>query len=139
MDKILESKKAELDRMITELKLAEEQLKPLKKKVDDLNEEIEKYKLNNGMYYPMSELMNYKGKYIRSITLVEKDEDGTLDTDFMYDDDIFEVTDNGHLYYSSYNGGITQYDSDAQKYVHMYYGHPTYHDYVGFTEIDVRD
>ena len=139
MDKVLENKKTELNRMIAELKLAEEQLKPLKEKVDNLNEEIKKYKLNNGLYHPMSELVNYKGKYIRSITLVEKDEDGTLDTDFIYDDDIFEVTDNGYLYYSSYNGGITQYDSNTQKYVHMYYGHPTYHDYVGFLEIDVRD
>lgn len=142
MDKILESKKAELDHMIAELKLAEEQLKPLKKRVSDLNEEIKKYKLNNGLYYPMSELENYKGKRIRTITLVERDEDGTLDTDFIYfiyDDDFFEVTNDGHLYYSSYNGGITEYDSDAQKYVHMYYGHPEYHNYVGFTEIDVRD
>ena len=128
-----------LEIMEIELDSAKKQFEPLKKKISELEREIEKYKLDNTLYYPMSELVNYKGKYVRSITLVERNEDGTLDTDFMYDDDIFEIDDDGHLYYSSYSGGIISYDNKAEKYVHMYYGHPEYHDYVGFTEIDIRN
>lgn len=135
-----------LEVMMEELRLVREERKPLSeaigkidKKISNLNKEIETYKLNNGLYHPMSELANYKGKYVRSIDLVERDEDGTLRTDFMYDDDIFEIDNNGHLYYSSYEGGITEFDDEAKKYVHMYYGYPTYHDYVGFTEIKIRD
>ena len=128
-----------LEIMEIELDSAKKQFEPLKKKISELEREIKKYKLDNTLYHPMSELVNYKGKYVRSITLVERDEDGTLDTDFMYDDDIFEIDDDGHLYYSSYLDGIIRYDNKAEKYVHMYYGHPEYHDYVGFTEIDIRN
>ena len=128
-----------LEIMEAELNSAKEQFEPLKKKISELEREIEGYKLDNALYHPMSELTNYKGKYVRSITLVERDEDGVLSTDFIYDDDIFEVDNDGHLYYSSYSGGITEYDNETHKYVHMYYGHPEYHDYVGFTEIEIRD
>ena len=128
-----------LDIMEAELKALKEQFKPLAKKLAELESEIEEYKLENTLYHSMSELVNYRGKQIRSITLIERDEDGTLDTDFVYDDEIFEIDDDGHLYYSSYSGGIIKYDNKAEKYVHMYYGHPEYHDYVGFMEIDIRD
>lgn len=127
-----------LEVMEMELNSAKEQFEPLKEKISELKREIEKYKLDNALYHPMSELMNYKGKNVNSITLVERDEDGTLDTDFMYDDEILEIDDNGHLYYSSYSGGITEYDDKAKRYVHIYYGCPEYHDYVGFLEINIR-
>ena len=135
-----------LEVMEEELKLVREERKPLyeavnilDKKIAKLNDEILAYKLNNGLYHPMSELINYLGKRIDSITLVERDKDGALDTDFMYCDEIFEVDEYAHLYYSSYEGGIISYDNDAHKYVHMYYGHPTYHDYVGFLDIEIDE
>lgn len=135
-----------LETMTEELRLAEEEKKPLSEAIKIVNEkirqlesEIKTYKLNNGLYHHMSELANYKGKDVWSIELVERDEDGTLDTDYMYNDEIFEIDDNGHLYYSSYSGGITEYDIKADKYVHMYYGHGTYHDYVGFLKITLED
>lgn len=133
-----------LEIMEEELRLVKEERKPLSEAIDVINKKINKiedeilrYKLNNGLYYPMSELADYTGKNVSSIELVERDEEGALDTDFIYCDEIFEVDENGHLYYSSYSGGIIKYDSDANKYVHMYYGYPEYHDYVGFLEIDI--
>lgn len=135
-----------LDVMMEELRLAKEERKPLSeaigvldKEIAKLNDEIEAYKLNNGLYHPMSELINYLGKHIDSITLVERDEEGALDTDFMYCDEILEVDEFGHLYYSSYSGGVMGYNNESGKYVHMYYGYPEYHDYVGFLEIEIDE
>lgn len=135
-----------LEIMMEELRLAKEERKPLSeaievinKKIRKLDNEIEAYKLNNGLYHPMSELANYKGKDISHIILVERDKDGALDIEYMYNDEIFEVTDNGHLYYSSYSGGITQYREEDGKYYHHYYGHSTPHEYVGFLEIELED
>lgn len=135
-----------LDIMMKELADVKEEKKPLSEAINILNEKIAKlddeilaYKLNNGLYHPMSELANYIGKDISSIKLVERDEEGALDTDYMYCDEIFEVDENGHLYYSSWSGGITEYDDDSGKYVHMYYGCPEYHDYVGFLEIEISE
>lgn len=124
-----------LEIMEAELKATREQLKPLQKKQTELEREIEDYKLKNAAYHPMSELVNYKGKDISSITLVEKKQNGALVTDFMYNDEIFYVTDDGYLYYSSYGGGIMDYCKEDGKYYHCYYGHSTPHEYVGFLEI----
>ena len=87
----------------------------------------------------MSELINYLGKKIDSITLVERDKDGALHTDFMYGDEIFEVDEYAHLYYSSFSGGVMGYDNETKMYEHLYYGRPTYHDYVGFLEIEIDE
>lgn len=133
-----------LEVMLSELECIQEERKPIyeavvvfDKKIAKLEDEILAFKLNNGLYHPMSELINYKGKNISSIKLVVRDEDGKLDTDFMYCDEIFEVDENGHLYYSSYSGGIVEYDSDEDKYVHLYYGYPEYYEYVGYLEINI--
>ena len=135
-----------LEIMMEELRLAKEEKKPLEaainvvnKKIRNLDNEIERYKLNNGLYHPMSELVNYKGKTIDSILLVKRDKDGTLDTEYMFNDEIFEVDKNGYLDYSSYNGGVMDYDEKIGKYVKWYYGHATEHDYVGFLEIELED
>lgn len=135
-----------LDVMMEELRLVKEERKPLSeaisvldKEIAKLNDEIEAYKLNNGLYHPMSELINYLGKDISFIKLVVRDEEGALDTDYMYCDEIFEVDEFGHLYYSSYTGGIVEYDNESGKYVHMYYGHPEYYDYIGFLDIGIDE
>lgn len=128
-----------LDVIEEELRLVQSGFDTLKQRKEALESEIRKYKLDNGLYHPMSELINYIGKDISYITLVERSKDGKLETDFLCDDEIFEVNEFGQLYYSSYSGGIIEYDNDAHKYVHMYYGRTEYHDYVGYLEIKIRE
>ncbi len=135
-----------LDIMMEELKLVKEERKPLSEAIDVLNEkmaklndEIKAYKLNNGLYHPMSELENYKGREIIGITLVEKDEEGALNTEYMYNDEMFSIDENGHLDYSSYNCGVMDYDEKIGKYVEWYHHCRTEHDYVGFLEIELED
>jgi len=128
-----------LENMVKQLKLTEEAIKPLAEKASRLRKEIEQYKLDNALFHPMSDLIHYAGHEIRSIELVERYEDGTLGTDYKFLDEIFEVDENGRLYFSSFDYGIIEYDDDEHKYVHMYYGYPTYYDYVGFMEIELND
>lgn len=139
MERTLETINEELERIKEERKPLYEAVNTLDKKIAKLNNEMLAYKLNNGLYHPMSELINYLGKEIDSIKLVERDEEGALHTDFMYCDEIFKVDEYAHLYYSSWTGGIVEYDNDTKKYVHLYYGCPTYHDYVGFLEIEIDE
>ena len=136
MERTLDIMMEELQRIRGKRKPIYEAVSALDKEIAKLEDEMLAFKLNHGLYHPMSELINYKGKNISSIKLVERDEEGALDTDFMYCDEIFEVDEDGHLYYSSYSGGIVEYDNDADKYVHLYYGYPEYHNYVGFLEIN---
>lgn len=128
-----------LDIMEAELKAINEQLKPLHKKRTELEREIREYKLGNALYNPMSELINYIGREISYITLVEKKEDGKLVIDFICNDEILEVTDKGHLYYSSDKGGVIHYHKEDGKYYHYYYGHSEPHEYIGFLDIEVND
>ena len=132
MERTLDIMEAELDATI-------KQLKPLEKKRIALEREIKDFKLENALYHPMSELANYKGREILSITLVEKRGDGKLGTEYMYNDEIFKVTDDGHLHYSSYEGGCVDYYEEDGKYRHYYYGHATSHDYIGFLEIELGE
>lgn len=138
--------KKTLEDMMEELRLAEEEKKPLSeaievvnKKMKNLKSEIETYKLNNRLYHSMSELANYKGKEISYIALVERNEDGTLSTEYMHNDEMFSVDENGHLDYSSYNCGVMHYDEKVGKYAYYYYHSRTEHDYVGFLEIEFED
>lgn len=128
-----------LENMVKQLKLTEEAIKPLAEKAKKLRRDIEQYKLDNALFHPMSDLIHYAGREIRSIELVERCEDGTLDTDYKFLDEIFRVDEDGRLYYSSWDYGIIEYDDNAHQYVHMYHGYPTYYDYIGFTEIELND
>lgn len=137
MERTLEIIKEELECIREKRKPLYEAVSVLDKEIAKLEDEMLAFKLNNGLYHPMSELINYKGKNLSSIKLVVRDEEGALDTDFIYCDEILEVDDNGHLYYSSYSGGIIEYDNDANQYVHLYYGTVEDYDYVGFLEINI--
>ena len=128
-----------LEIMEEELKLVKQEYNVLDKKRRNLEIEIEEYKLNNGLYHPMSELANYIGKDVDYIKVVIRNEDGTLETDFLCCDEIFEINEYGQLYYSSYSGGIIEYDTTEHKYVHMYYRCPTYYDYVGYMDLKLDD
>ena len=129
-----------------DLALAKEELKPIQeardkvaKKVSDFRDELEKYKLNNRIYRPMSDLNQYIGCNIGSIKLVERDEDGSLDTDDMYGDEYFKVDENGHLDYSSEMGGVMSFDEKIGKYVMWCHYFRTEHDYVGFLEMRLEN
>lgn len=139
MERTLDIMEAELEATKELLKPLQKQLELLYKKISELEREIQSYRLENAGYHPMSELINYKGREICSITLVEKRKDGTLTTDYMYADEIFQVTDDGHLHYSSYEGGVMDYYETDGKYYHYYWGHGTPHEYVGFLEIELED
>lgn len=127
-----------------DLENAQEELRPIReaydkatKKVSNFRDELERYKIDNGMYRPMSDLSQYIGCNISSIKLVERDEDGSLDTDDMWGDEYFKVDENGHLDYSSEMGGVMSFDKEIDKYVMRCHHFRTEHDYVGFLEIRV--
>ena len=89
-----------------------EEIKPIDKarnelieKRSRLHKEKEKYVLDHELFHPMSDLINYAGKEINYIDLVERNKDGLLVIDYIYNDEMFSIDENGHLDYSSYNCG----------------------------------
>lgn len=129
-----------------DLKNAQEEAKPIIKarekavaKINQYYHELEQFKLDNGLYRPMSDLEQCKGKEIYHIKLVQRKEDGTLSCKDMYNDEMFDVDKNGHLYYSSYQCGIMGYSEKDGKYIYTYHGREMEYDFVGFTEISVDD
>ena len=129
-----------------DLNAAEEELKPISKeyhnlikKVISLKKELEKYEVDNGLFYPMSDLNKYIGKEISSIKLVERKNDGTLKVEEIVNDEMFSVDKNGHLNFSSYESGVMGYDEELEKYVEYYHCFRTVHDYIGFLEIEFED
>lgn len=134
-----------LEDMYKDLTSAQERLKPLdeaanaiRKEISNLEDEIEKYKLDNTLYNPMSELCNYKGKEISYIDLVERNSDGALSVERIYNAEIFSIDQDGHLDYSSYDYGLIEYDAKINKYVEYFHYHRTEHDYVGFMELVLK-
>lgn len=107
------------------------------KKINQYYHELKQFKMDNGLYHSMSELEKYKGHTVNNIELIEKEKDGTLSSEYMYNDEIFKVDENGHLDYSSYQCGIMSYSEERGKYIYSYYGHETERNFVGFLEIDV--
>lgn len=138
--------KRELKDIENDLKLAQDRLKPIQeardKAVDEVNKyfrELQQYKLDNGLFTPISELRKYIGKHIRSISLVEKLEDGTLEVEDMYGDEYFKIDDDGNLDYSSEFDGVMDYDKNIQKYVMWCHYCRTEHDYIGYLSLEFDD
>lgn len=128
-----------------ELREAQEELKPIKemkdkaqKKVDDLSSELEQFKMDNGLFRPMEDLKEYAGRNLERIDLVLK-EDGKLEKHSMWNDEMMGIDDKGHLWYSSYMGGVMNYCEKEGKYIHSYYGHGTEYDFVGFLEMVLEE
>lgn len=135
-----------LDDMLKDLELAKKELDPLlesikvaEHRVNDIQKEIDTYKLSNGMYHPMSELLNYKGKELNYIELVEINKSGTLNTDCIYNDESFRIDNDGHLFYSSYDFGILRYNEEKDRYEKWYHYYCDERNYVGFMEISFAD
>lgn len=127
-----------------DFELAKKELEPIEiqrnkavKKVNHFYKELEQYKLNHGLYRPMSDLKEYIGKSIKHIELVYRDSDGKMQIEDMYNDELFKVDKEGHLDYSSYNCGVMHFNNG--KYIYQYYGHPTEYDFLGFLDIGVED
>lgn len=138
--------KRTLDDMLKDLELAKKELDPLleaikvaEHRVNDIQKEIDTYKLSNGMYHPMSELLNYKGKKLNYIELVEINKSGTLSTDCIYNDEFLGIDNNGHLFYSSYDFGILEYNEEKDRYEKWYHYYCNERNYVGFMEISFSD
>ena len=109
------------------------------KKVNKINKEIEKYKIDNKLYHPMSELSKYIEREIVYIDLIERTKSGKLTVERMYNDEMFSVDENGHLNYSSYNCGVMDYDESINKYVEWCHYSRHEHDYIGFLELKLED
>lgn len=139
MERTLEIMMQEIECIREERKPLYEAINVLDEKIARIKDEIKRYKLNNGSYYPMSELEKYKGKEISHIILVERDNEGALNTKYMCNDEMFKVDENGYLDYSSYDCGVMHYDENIGKYVYYYHYRRTEHDYVGFLEIELED
>lgn len=109
------------------------------KKCSRLYNEIKRYKIQHGMYHPMSDLLEHKGKTIENIELVMKNEDGTLETKYMYNYKTFSVDGNGRLDFSSDTMGVMFYDYKKEKYSYMYRGCETLYDFVGYLDVEFRE
>ena len=137
-----------LDDMYNDLKLAKAETEPIKEmllKANDkeykIRKEIEKYKLDNGMYSPISELSSHPEEIINYIDLVELNEDGTLSVEYMYTDfpftKRFMVNKNGHIYYLD-SVKFLRYDEKIGKYRLTFHddGRETEHNYIGFLSVE---
>ena len=137
-----------LDDMYNDLKLAKAETEPIKEmllKANDkeytIRKEIEKYKLDNGMYSPISELSSHPEEIINYIDLVELNEDGTLSVEYMYTDIPFTkrimVNKNGHIYYFD-SVKFLRYDEKIGKYRLTFHddGRETEHNYIGFLSVE---
>ena len=129
-----------------DLEKAENEAKPIKKlweeavkKCNQLRDEAEQYKINNGLFHPMEELKNHIGKKISNIKLVEKTENGELQVNDMYNHEMFSVDKNGHLDFSSYEMGIMSWCEEERMYCYSYHYCRTYHDFVGYLDVCFED
>lgn len=129
-----------------DLEIAKKKEEPLVKALGEasnkrrkLEDELQQYKLQNGLFTSMSELEKHKGKLISHIKLVARNEDGGLETKDMYGGEYFKVDKNGHLDYFSYIGGVMYFNSKIGKYEHDFHYHPTIYDFVGYLEIEFEE
>lgn len=127
-----------------DFELAKKELEPIEiqrneavKKVNRFYNELEKYKLDHGLYRPMSDLKEYIGKSIKHIKLVYRDSDGKMQIEAIYNDEQFEVDKEGHLDYSSFQCGEMYFYNG--KYMYQDYGLPTEYDFLGFLEISIEE
>ena len=135
-----------LEMIENDLRNAEEELKPIQDafkkacdKVDVFHDELDKYKIDNELYHPMSDLKQYAGYNIVDIKLVQRNINGNLVLNDMYCEEIFRIDDDGYLYFSSMESGIMYFDDNIGKYIWVFHGFRTEIDYIGFLEICIDD
>ena len=117
---------------------------PIKKQFDaaygklgKLENKLKKYRLEHRMFYPLDKLVEFKDDInkISSICFVQKTKNGKFEEDWIFNDDLLFIYDDGSFKYSSYENGIISRDKNG-KWTHQYYGSSRKLDeYVGFMEI----
>ena len=115
-----------------------EQCDKEQKKLFKLEDKLEKYRLEHGMFYPLSKLAEFKDETsdILSIKFVQRKKNGKFKVEEMANDDLFFINDDGTFKYSSYTGGIIEKAEDG-KWYHQYYGSSRkLDDFVGFLSIE---
>lgn len=115
-----------------------EQCDKEQKKLFKLEDKLEKYRLEHGMFYPLSKLAEFKDEVsdILSIKFVQRKKNGKFEVEEMTNDDLFFINDDGTFKYSSYTGGIIEKAEDG-KWYHQYYGSSRkLDDFVGFLSIE---
>ena len=141
----MKRKDLQLEQLKDEIAKQKALLEPVKRefevtysKYDKLQKKLEKYRLEHKMFYPLSRLADFKDKDddIEAICFVQKTKRGKFKTDWIFNDDLFRINDDGTFYYSSYDNGIIQYDEDKKRWCHDYCHSRRYlDDYVGFMKI----
>jgi hypothetical protein len=142
MDEMLNKMIEDLNLSEKELKLLEEEIYRLDNKrfkmmtsIELLRDKINQYRLNNGLYHPMSELSNHIGKSVRNICLVKRKDDGALDIEWIEHKAVFDVYKDGTLVcFDGYDYHI-EYSNSLKKYVKYDHGIELI-DYVGFMSIE---
>jgi len=115
-----------------------EQCDKEQKKLFKLEDKLEKYRLEHGMFYPLLKLAEFKDEVsdILSIKFVQRTKSGKFKVEEMVNDDLFFINDDGTFKYSSYEGGIIEKAEDG-KWYHQYYGSSRkLDDFVGFLSIE---
>lgn len=135
-----------LEEIEMDLEIARKEEEPLAKALGEasnkrrkLEDELRQYKLQNGLFMPMSELEKHKGKSISHIELVVRNEDGSLEAKDVWGGEILKVDENGHLHYSDYISGIMYFNSEIGKYEHDFHYYPTIYDFVGYLKIRFKE
>lgn len=115
-----------------------EQCNKEQKKLFKLEDKLEKYRLEHGMFYPLSKLAEFKDEVsdILSFKFVQRKKNGKFKVEEMANDDLFFIHDDGTFKYSSYSGGIIEKAEDG-KWYHRYCGSSRkLDDFVGFLSIE---
>ena len=115
-----------------------EQCNKEEKKLQKLEDKLEKYRLEHGMFYPLSKLAEFKDEEsdILSIKFVQRKKNGKFKVEEMIIDDLFFIHDDGTFKYSSYEDGIIEKAKNG-KWYYKYYGFSRkLDDFVGFLSIE---
>ena len=142
IDTGLQKIKDEIEKQKAVVEPIKKQFEAAYSKYDKLQKKLEKYRLEHKMFYPLSQLAEFKDKNldIESICFVQKTKKGKFKIDWIFNDDLFRINDDGTFYYSSYENGIIQYDKDEKRWCHdFYHSRKRLDDYVGFMKIVFND
>ena len=139
----------QLQKLKDEIAAQKEKVRPLReacdkaeRKLDSLEIKLEKYRLDHNMFYPISQLSEFKDEEsdIESICFVQRKKNGKFKTYWIFNDDLLFIYEDGTFKYSSYDSGVIMFDKSEKKWVHDFY-HTRKHldDFVGFMEIHFVD
>lgn len=122
MNRTLEDIERDLELVKKELNPIRNKYEKICEKINNLENEKLKYKLNNRLYSPISDLNKYIDKDILYIELVEENKNGTLKVISLTNSGgVLYIDENGHLNYSSDDDYLIQFDNNIKMYCEWYY------------------